>query len=740
MNRFRTEWPAIAPMCLLAVWPLAGQPVAGLIGKFGDGAATVVFVSRAPNFYLDAEESIHPALGARFRGQWEGSLRVLAAGNYEFNRTVNLDGGAGTKHTLNAGMHALAIPFERAAGSAAQLRLEWRSAGFDWEPVPREAFFHDRAAAPSRAADEGRRLVADARCASCHSAPGLERTVPGLDGIGSRTNRTWLYAFLRRHAVVAQTAEQSADLAAYLAGRKSAVAFTPRKANEVSIGKGGELFGTMGCVFCHPSGSMEAMGSKYTLTVLTAALLETHRPSMLLDEGDATALAAYLTRSTDVSFEGAAPVGDAARGENLMASLGCAGCHERGKNAGPPLRGVDCRIVRSGWTPAQKESVRAFLRGNVAAKSPAPVFTLPYELERYQCLTCHKPGTEAPDLDGVGEKLKTSWIGKVLWDKKRIRHGRELRMPHYGEAEMRPLALALAKLEGLAPGDGPPPPASTDAVRETGVGLLGTNVKKQGMACIGCHDWGVNKSLGEESPQLQNAAERLRFDWYKRWMRNPARILSGTSMPNYFGGMTPERARPRMHALWAAMEWGAKAPAPDGFRVSDLEVTAEAKPVVGKEAVVVRWDMPEATPAAIAVGLPGGFSYCFDAGRSKLLYAWRGGFLDMTGTLLRKTDNKKLTPTAGIIGEIFWRAGNDYPVLVGNDKRTPQRKFKGYRLVDGAPEFRYLLDGMLITERLVAEPKTIRRRLTFDRIDGPVYLEGKLLERGRNVVAEGTLQ
>jgi len=695
MGRYWLGW-------LLAAWPASAQAVEGLIGRFGDSATNVVFVSRSPNFYLEPGESIHPSLGAAFSGQWEGSLQILAAGSYEFNRPVIIDGVTGSKHSLTAGMHALTLPFTRQAGAVAQFRLEWRSAGFDWEPVPRSAFFHQRAAEPSRAAEEGRRLVAEARCASCHSAPGLERPVPPLAGIGSRTNRDWLFAFLRRHTVVGQTTEQSADLAAHLFTLKAAGAFKPRKANEVSIGKGGELFGTMGCVFCHPSGSMAAMGSKYTLAAMTAQLLESHRPSMLLDDDDATAIAAYLTRSTDAAFEGPAPAGDAGRGAELRGSLHCTGCHQPA-GAKRPLREVECRVVRTHWTEPQKQNVRAFLR-MPPTKSAAPVFTARHELERHQCLACHKPGTEAPDLDSVGEKLKTSWIGQVLWGKQRIRRGRELRMPHYVEAEMRPLAAALAKMDGLAPGDGMAPPAFADALRETGAGLLGTNIKKQGMACIGCHDWGANKSLGEEGPQLQNAAERLRFDWYERWMRNPARILSGTSMPNYFGGMALDRARPRIHSLWAAMELGAKAPVPDGFRVSDLEVTSEAKPVVGNTAVVVRWDMPEATPAAIAVGLPGGVSYCFDAGQSKLLYAWRGGFLDMTGTLLRKTDAKKLTPTAAIIGTIFWRA----------EKQEGLRRFKGYRLVDGVPEFRYLVDGVEVREMLVPEAGGIRRRRVFD--------------------------
>jgi cytochrome c551/c552 len=132
-----------------------------------------------------------------------------------------------------------------------------------------------------------------------------------------------------------------------LASLRSGGSVKARKANEVSIGKGGELFGTMGCVFCHPSGSLAAMGSKYSLAVMTAQLLETHRPSMLLDEEDATAIAAYLTRSTDAAFEGVAPAGDAAKGAGLLESLQCAGCHRPGgvKRA---LRDVDCRVVQSG--------------------------------------------------------------------------------------------------------------------------------------------------------------------------------------------------------------------------------------------------------------------------------------------------------------------------------------------------------------------------------------------------------
>lgn len=723
----RMVWRATGAFLISAA--LHAQTVPGLLGEFSDGARRAAFIAAAPNFYLDAAESIHPALNPDFRGRWTGFLRVLENGAYEFSHEVSLNGTAGRRHTLAPGGHRFELNYERPAG-AAGLRLQWRTAAFEWEPVPPAAWSHHKAAEAGLEAERGRMLVFDARCSNCHQHSGTSRPVPALGAIGSRTNVRWLYNWLERHQPIPHTPEQSADLAAHLATLRSPSQPRARRANEVAIGKGGELFGTLGCVHCH---ALSGMGSKYTLSALVDHLLTGHEPSMLLNEGEAIALAAYLTRSADAGKP--APPGDAARGAAAFTSLGCAGCHGA-RSPAPPLRALRsdaCRLVRIAWNEADRAAVRAFLNGP-PDRGPAPVYEFPYRLREHACLGCHRPDTEAPPLEGVGEKLKTSWIGEVMWGKRRIRPGRELRMPHFAEAAIRPWIASFARVEGLAPGDGMAPPASSAEQRTDGIGRLGTNARKRGMSCIGCHDWGANKSIGEEGPQLIDAAARLRFEWFERWMRNPARILSGTSMPNYFSGAARGGAQPVIHALWAGLELGAKAPVPDGYRTSDLAAASEAKPVPGKDAVVVRWDMPGATPAAIAVGLPGGLSYCFDAGESRVLYAWSGGFLDLTGTLLRKTDEKKLTPTAALAGEVFWR-GAEFPIRVGAARRIPQRRFKGYRLMDGAPEFHYQVDGIDVYEKLtpVAGERAIRRDLTFRAVDRPMFFEGRPVPRGLSV-------
>jgi cytochrome c5 len=716
----------IPRFCLL-LWGIEAlaQQTPGLLATYREGSLQRRLVVATPNFFLDPGEALHPAFTPAARAEWSGTISILGTGRYEFDPPVEIDGASGPGFLLTAGRHAFRL--RHTTGN--QLRLRWKSSTFDWEPVPPSAFSHEKQAPD--AAEEGRLLVEQARCANCHPAGSRRQPAPPLDIAGTRVNKNWMYTWVGRH-FIRLTPEQQAGITAFLLSGPVGAARS-RRVSEVEVGKGGELIGTLGCQNCHV---LLGMGSKYTLASLTDFLLNGHEPSMLLSEGDATAIAANLLRSTDPSFEKAAPTGDVARGETLVKSGGCLGCHGDGIAAQPlsKLRHGECKLVHVAWSAEQRRAVEAYLAGP-PDRSPAPVYDLPHRLARHRCNNCHKAGAEAPPLEGIGEKLKTRWIGEVLWGKRRIRTGRELRMPNYRREEMEAWVTSFAKAEGLPPGDGPAPPVFTEEARYRGMGWLGTNPRRQGMACIGCHDWGENKALGEEGPQLINATERLRFDWFERWMRNPARILSGTSMPNYFGSIPAERARERIHTLWAGMDRGPTGPVPDGYLAGDVAASAEAKPVAGKEAVVVRWDMPEATPAAIAVALPGGLSYCFDAGRSQVLYAWSGGFIDLTGTLLRKVDKNRLTPTAALIGEMVYHSAG-FPIRTGTPDHVPQVRFRGYRLIGGIPEFMYEVDGIAVREMLAPEGKTIRRQLVFSRVRGSVWFEGKNVPDGDNVKVE----
>ena len=716
-----------------------GQTIApGLLAKLSDSAHTLELAVPTPNFYLQAAESLHPQLLPAFTAEFTGEIAILEAGQYRFAPALEIDGRAGSIFQLTSGRHAVRVRFIRPPG-VASLQLRWMSARFPWEPVPGSAFTH-RADSGNRR-EEGRVLIERGGCMNCHAGSSSNGwTQVSLDGAGSRLKPAWIFDSLARHFTVLDERQRS-DATAFLAAAK-AVRETPApKASEVDVGKGGELFGVLGCAACH---TLTGLGAKYiSLGALIETIRERHAPSMLLNDGDALAIASHLMRSDRALA--AAPAGDVSRGRSIVEGIQCAGCHAKAamQTAKPfaQLTSIDCRLPRPGFTPVERPAADAFLASFRAHPdcSPAPVYEVRRMVASQRCLACHRyeetgPTATlleaAPVLTGVGMKLKTGWIARVLWDRARVRTGHEIRMPHYLEAQASDWPAWFAKADGVAPGSGDAPPAMTDEQRKRGHGLLGA------MACIGCHDWGKHKALGEEGPDLITAGERMRFDWYERWMQNPGRILSGTSMPPV---VNVERAR----ALWAAVEAGPRLPVPEGYIGAASALGSEAKPVPGKDAIVVRWDMPEATPAAIAVGLPGGkLSFCFDAGSGYVRYAWRGGFLDLSGTLLRKTDKNKLTPTAELFGDIFYRAAEP-PVRVDEQRRAPLFRFRGYRLVAaGVPEFRYDLDAMEVRETLTPalSGNGIHRVVVFSKVDGPVWFEGRAVPRGVNVKVEAELQ
>lgn len=139
--------------------------------------------------------------------------------------------------------------------------------------------------------------------------------------------------------------------------------------------------------------------------------------------------------------------------------------------------------------------------------------------------------------------------------------------------------------------------------------------------------------------------------------------------------------------------------------------TLSGHPYTLKLPAVYRTFMPDCGPAAIAVGLPGpegGQSYVFDAGQCRLRYAWSGGFVDNS----EQWDGKGQRLTK-VVGEIYFRDTGSFPWRVGNAASQPQ--FKGYRLVNRYPEFRYVVNGVDVREliRPLASGRGLVRTFTL---------------------------
>ncbi len=720
-------------------------------------------VRPSPRVALGPGEGFTPASGEAGIA-WTGSLAAIRSGQYRFyfeSGTLSIGGrsvGAGPTW-LEAGTHNLEYRLNRRPASG-RVSLEWDGPDFAREPIPPRALSH---ASNGPAAFDGRAIFEDLGCSNCHpsGSPSIQkRPAPVLTGVGGRIKVAWIGNWLESPGSFRSWATmpdmlnraQRADVAAFLATQVSEPIKNPRMSG-MHEERGRTTFQSFGCAACHASDlPLDGLGSKMTVARIREYIRDPIRyspdgrmPSFHLDETEALELAAFLSLSRNPAFEEPMPQGDSERGRELVTSSGCLACHEldglQHEAEAPPLSAIDevqgCLadsvpdgLPRFRLSDEQRFALRIFIAEQRAMpdRVSAPTFDLPRRLSQLRCRACHEidgyPATgslaeSAPPLTGVGEKLLASWTERAIAAESRILDWQELRMPSFGNSHATWLAGALAKASGVVPDR--PVAGFSQGGPDAGHDRLGVDGSRGGMGCIGCHGWGEYPSLGENGPNLSLTALRLREPWFRRWMRDPPRILAGTSMPSYFRGSEDTESAGVISDLWAAFVAARSLPPPFGFETAHAELGSEARPVPQDKAVVVRWDMPEATPAAIAVGLPGGISYCFDAGESRFRYAWRGGFLDMSRTLLSKKNREtNLTQTAEIVGEVFYREAA-FPIRVGERRRIPQRRFRGYRLVDSIPEFRYEVDGVTVHERILAETGAVVRQFRLLGVDQPMW-------------------
>ena len=133
---------------------------------------------------------------------------------------------------------------------------------------------------------------------------------------------------------------------------------------------------------------------------------------------------------------------------------------------------------------------------------------------------------------------------------------------------------------------------------------------------------------------------------------------------------------------------------------------------------VQRTFMPDAGPAAIAVDTGMGNSYCFDAGQARLRYAWTGGFIDDVEHLASSGDI-----FAKVQGRIWWRAGDAWPLHIGEPSGEPKVEWHGYRLIHGVPELRYSVNGVEVRELITSNMggEGLVRQFNLESVDRPVY-------------------
>ena len=182
---------------------------------------------------------------------------------------------------LKKGANEIVVHYVAPADGDAMIRLSWAGRNKPFDPIPPMVLTHDDDPFLSQQSliRQGRELFATWRCVKCHapsetvqtgagSMPEMSIDAPNLDDVGSRLNPQWMARWiadpksLRPDATMprviardgARPAESvAADIAAYLATRKSAMARATDSIDlsDTNVVAGERLFLALGCIACH---------------------------------------------------------------------------------------------------------------------------------------------------------------------------------------------------------------------------------------------------------------------------------------------------------------------------------------------------------------------------------------------------------------------------------------------------------------------------------------------------------
>ena len=455
--------------------------------------------------------------------------------------------------------------------------------------------------------------------------------------------------------------------------------------------KGAELFTSLRCVACHETGTpnLAAAGLKApTLVALNPSASQgclgspkSGVPRFALSASQQSALREVLGNTKQLGT----PLEPKARVSRTLAALNCFACHSRDGVGGP-------------------EGARGDFFTTVDNADLGDEGRIP------------------PHLTGVGDKLKSDWIRNVLLQRGVARPYMATRMPQFGAVALRSLAEAFDAADARLP-QGPAEIAPQDA--KFGRQLVGTG----GVSCIACHTFGGHKSLGIPALDLTLMTQRLKHDWFVRYLPDPAALRPGTRMPTFWpDGKAANQdilggdPRHQIEAIWAFLSAGKAAKLPDGLIATSLELVAD------KEAVIYRHFIEGSGSRAIGVGYPEKANLSFDANNLRLALLWHGKFID-AGNHRRDRG----TGYEGPLGDDIVTLPEGAPLARLADSNSPWPlpsgkgagyQMKGYRLDEKQrPTFLFTFEGIHVEDYSIAVPRepepSFLRTLSF-KSDAPL--------------------
>lgn len=279
------------------------------------------------------------------------------------------------------------------------------------------------------------------------------------------------------------------------------------------------------------------------------------RPAYGLNQRDAAAVKLYFTTRRP-NPDGSAPRPD---GRLLLAEHNCLACH-----------------VRDG-TGEQ-----------FALRSPLLAEKLTAVARQFPDLAPLVPAMTPPSLNSVGDKLTEQALADAIARKSDPhRPYLQVRMPRFALSADE-LAAIVNELVGT---DRVPERARTEGIKPTARHELagGRLVSSDGFGCTSCHQVGSvvpsQAPVNARGPDLAMAGQRIRREWFDRFVRNPARIVPRMEMPSVqipVAGVLDDKLDEQIAAVWHVLNRpGFEPPLPNPVRTLRHSGTrTDAEPLV----------------------------------------------------------------------------------------------------------------------------------------------------------------
>jgi cytochrome c551/c552 len=298
-----------------------------------------------------------------------------------------------------------------------------------------------------------------------------------------------------------------------------------------------------------------------------------------------------------------------AAGEALVQEKHCAACHPGLGSTTPAhikvgVQGDEVGCLSGRTSPrfefdtATRAALAAYRAVAAREKYPSPFEERQRLFGRSGCLQCHARDSDHPSpLEQAGSMLGGSLLESLPFQRlprltnphqkytrshlvSAVREGvsglrsaqYSYRMPAFGpQAET--LVQALAESDGELPAGADPPsrlPADPNLATLAGPSLVGFS----GYACVACHVWNgrmfSDPDPGAVGTDLTRVKDRIRRDWFDRFLENPRRCYPGTPMPGIFPhgqgatlvSVLDGDVAKQKDALWAYCVLGKDAPSP----------------------------------------------------------------------------------------------------------------------------------------------------------------------------------